>query len=155
MSSFFVCRSWNRKEETDSLTVFFALSRSLCVKAACRTLMKLTPARLHCSKYWTVNIFAKDSCCERYSFFNTYRAFHGFGQAKFANCSFILGYSQFSILSQLPLKTMLDIKVVKINLKIIILFHKPKCLTHSVPELTLANHRKNCLFRDLLFQQEN
>jgi len=44
----------------------------------------------------------------------TYKAFHGFGQAKFAYGSSILGRSQFSLLPQLPQK------VVKISSKIII-----------------------------------
>jgi hypothetical protein len=49
-----------------------------------------------------------------------YIAFHGFGQAKFPNGGLVLGSSQFSILPQLPPKILLDSKVVKINLKIII-----------------------------------
>ncbi len=40
--------------------------------------------------------------------------FHGFGQAKFAYCGSILGSSQFTIMPQLPLKTILNLKVVKI-----------------------------------------
>jgi len=51
----------------------------------------------------------------------TYRAFHGFGQAKFAYGGSVLGSSQFVLLPQLPLKMMLDLKVVKIDSKIIIL----------------------------------
>jgi len=47
-----------------------------------------------------------------------YRAFHRFGQAKFPNDGSVLGSSQFSILSQLHLKTMLGLKVVKIDSKI-------------------------------------
>jgi len=47
--------------------------------------------------------------------------FHGFGQAKFADGGSILGSSQSSLLSELPLKTTLNLKVVKIDLKIIIL----------------------------------
>jgi len=50
-----------------------------------------------------------------------YRAFHGFGQAKFAYAGLVLGSSQFNLLPQMPLKTMLDLKVAKINLKTIIL----------------------------------
>jgi hypothetical protein len=61
-----------------------------------------------------------------------YREFHGFGQAKFAYGGSILGLGQFKILSQLPLKLMLDLKVVKIDLKIIISLYKSKSLTHSV-----------------------
>jgi len=48
-----------------------------------------------------------------------YRAFHRFGQAKFDYGGSILGSSRFSMLPQLPLKTMLDLKVVKIDSKII------------------------------------
>ncbi len=44
----------------------------------------------------------------------------GFGQAKFAYGGLVLGSSQFALLPQLPLKTMLGIKVVKIDSKIII-----------------------------------
>jgi len=47
-----------------------------------------------------------------------YRAFHGFGQAKFAYGGSILGLSQFTLLPQLPLKIMLQLKVVKIDSKI-------------------------------------
>jgi len=52
-----------------------------------------------------------------------YRVFHGFGQAKFADGGSILGWSQLSLLSlsEQPLKTTLDLKVVKIDSKIIIL----------------------------------
>jgi hypothetical protein len=52
-----------------------------------------------------------------------YRGFHGFGQAIFAYGGTVLGLSQFTLLPQLPLKTMLDLKVVKIDSKIIILLH--------------------------------
>jgi len=45
------------------------------------------------------------------------RAFHGFGQAKFPNGGLVLGLSQFSALSQLPPKTLLDLKEVKIDSK--------------------------------------
>jgi len=47
-----------------------------------------------------------------------HRAFHRFGQAKFPEGGSVLGSSQFSILPQLPLKTMLGLKVVKIDSKI-------------------------------------
>jgi len=47
-----------------------------------------------------------------------YRAFHQFGQAKFPDGGSILGSSQFTILPQLPLKTILGLKVVKIDSKI-------------------------------------
>ncbi len=50
--------------------------------------------------------YFKPSCC---------RAFHGFGQAKFPNGGLVLGSSQFSILPQLPQKTMLGLKGVKID----------------------------------------
>jgi hypothetical protein len=43
-----------------------------------------------------------------------YRAFHGFGQAKFPDSGSDLGSSQFSILPQLPLKTTLGVKMIKI-----------------------------------------
>jgi hypothetical protein len=52
-----------------------------------------------------------------------YRAFHRFGQAKFAFGGSILGSSQFTPLPQLPLKTMLGLKVVKIEPKIIHLLY--------------------------------
>ncbi len=52
-----------------------------------------------------------------------YRAFHRFGQANFAYGGSVLGSSQFTLLSQLPLKTMLlYLKVVKIDFKIIFSF---------------------------------
>jgi len=41
--------------------------------------------------------------------------FRGFGQAKYPNGGSALGSSQFSLLPQLPLKMMLDLKVVKID----------------------------------------
>jgi len=44
--------------------------------------------------------------------------FHRFKQAKFAYSGSILGSSQFTLLPQLPLKTMLILKVVKIDSKI-------------------------------------
>jgi len=42
--------------------------------------------------------------------------FHGFWQAKFADGGSILGWSQLSLLSELPLKTSLNLKVVKLDL---------------------------------------
>jgi len=60
-----------------------------------------------------------------------YRAFHLFGQ--FLDSGSILGSSQFSILPQLPLKTMVSLKVVKMDLKTSNLLHKSKFVTHSVP----------------------
>jgi len=47
--------------------------------------------------------------------------FHGFGQTKFADGGLILGLSKLSLLSELLPKMMLDLKVVKIDSKIIIL----------------------------------
>jgi len=46
-----------------------------------------------------------------------HRVFHRFGQVKFPDGGLVLGLSQFSILPQLSLKTMLGLKVVKIDLK--------------------------------------
>jgi len=51
------------------------------------------------------------------------RVFHGFWQTKFAYDGSILGSSQFTLLPQLPLKTMLSLKVVKIDCKISNLIH--------------------------------
>jgi len=48
-----------------------------------------------------------------------YRAFHGFGQAKFPDGGLALDSSQFSILPQLHQKTMLASRGVKIASKII------------------------------------
>jgi len=48
----------------------------------------------------------------------SYRAFHIFVQAKFPDGGLILGSSQFSVLPQLPPKTMLSFKEVKIDTKI-------------------------------------
>ncbi len=61
-----------------------------------------------------------------------YRVFHGFGQAKFANGGLILGSSQFTLLLQLPLKTMLSLKVVKLDLKTGNSICQSKSVTHSV-----------------------
>jgi len=47
--------------------------------------------------------------------YNTYMAFHGFEQAKFAYGGSVLGSSQFTLLPQQPLKTMLNLKMVKID----------------------------------------
>jgi len=46
--------------------------------------------------------------------------FHRFEQVKFPDGGSVLGSSQFSIHSQMPLKMMFDLKVVKIDPKIII-----------------------------------
>jgi len=51
---------------------------------------------------------------------NIHRASHQFGQAKFACGGKVLGSSRFLLLPQLPQKTKLASKVVKIDLKIII-----------------------------------
>jgi len=48
----------------------------------------------------------------------SYRAVHGFGQAKLPDGGSVLGLRQFSILPQLPQKTMLGLKGVKIDSKI-------------------------------------
>jgi len=50
----------------------------------------------------------------------SYRAFHGFWQAKFPNGGSVLGLSQFSILPQLHPKILLNPKVVKIDPDVII-----------------------------------
>jgi len=50
-------------------------------------------------------------------FGNSYRLFRGFVQAKFSDGGSVLGSNQFSILPQLPLETMVCLKVVKIDLK--------------------------------------
>jgi hypothetical protein len=49
------------------------------------------------------------------SFYLCYRVFHGFGQAKLSDGGLILGSSQFPILPQLPQKTMLGLKEVKMD----------------------------------------
>jgi len=49
-----------------------------------------------------------------------YRAFHGFGQAKFPDVGSALGSSQFLVLPHLPPKILLDSKVVRNDPKIII-----------------------------------
>jgi len=54
------------------------------------------------------------------NFCNQNTQIHRLGQAKFAYGGLVLGSSQFTILPQLPLKTMLSLKMVKIYLKIII-----------------------------------
>jgi len=57
-------------------------------------------------------------CCQIYELQKTnkyYLEFHGFGQAKFAFGGSVLGASQFTQLPQLPLKTALNLKVVKID----------------------------------------
>jgi len=49
--------------------------------------------------------------------------FQRFGQAKFADGGLILGLSQVTQLPQLPLKTTLSLKKIKINSKIIFSLH--------------------------------
>jgi len=46
-----------------------------------------------------------------------YRAFHGFGQARFDDGGSILGLSQFALLPRLPLKMVLDLKRSKLTQK--------------------------------------
>jgi len=46
---------------------------------------------------------------------NYYRAFHRFGQVKFAYGGLILGSSQFTLPPKLPLKITRDLKVVKMD----------------------------------------
>ncbi len=46
-----------------------------------------------------------------------YRAFHRFGKATFPDGGSILGLSQFSVLTQLPPKTMLGLKRSKLTQK--------------------------------------
>jgi len=65
---------------------------------------------------WNVPSFF--TWCTKFGEIEFYRAFHRFGQAKFPDGGSVLGSSQFSILPQLPLKTMLGLKVVKIDSKI-------------------------------------
>ncbi len=64
-----------------------------------------------------------------------YRAFHGFGQAKFSYGGLVLGLSQFTLLPQLPLRAMLNSKLVKLIFKIIISLSYSKSVTHSVVSL--------------------
>jgi hypothetical protein len=78
-----------------------------------------------CWSYSFAAVFSPEKC-ERIhlgQFFQLclwYRAFHRFGQAIFPNGGLVLGSSQFSIMTQLPSKILLDSKVVKIDPKIII-----------------------------------
>ncbi len=53
-------------------------------------------------------------------------------QAKFPYGGSILSTSQFKQLHQQPLKTMLDLKVVKMDSKIIILLYKTKSMAHPL-----------------------
>jgi hypothetical protein len=59
-------------------------------------------------KIWTLNSVCTNKRASK-------RAFHRFGQAKFSDGGSVLGSSQFSVLPQLPPKTMLSLKEVKIN----------------------------------------
>jgi len=52
-----------------------------------------------------------------------HRVFHRFEQAKFGYGGSILGSSQFTLLPQLTLKMMLNLKVVKNDLEIIFSLH--------------------------------
>ncbi len=72
-----------------------------------------------------------------------YRVFHGFWQAKLADGRSILC----SQLPQLPLKTMLDLKVVKIDSKIIISLRLPKSVTHSLQSVVLQQQQRSILKR--------
>jgi hypothetical protein len=56
-------------------------------------------------------------CIANLSYTSSYRVYHGFGKAKFAYDALILGLRQFTLLPKLPLKTMLSLKVVKIDSK--------------------------------------
>jgi hypothetical protein len=51
---------------------------------------------------------------------------------KFADGGLILGSSQLLLLSELPIKMRLDLKVIKIDTKIIISLLLPKPMTHSL-----------------------
>jgi hypothetical protein len=64
--------------------------------------------------------------------FTSCRAFLRLGQAEFADGGLIKGLSQFTQLTLLPLKMMLNLKKVKIDSKIIILLCYSKSMTHSV-----------------------
>jgi hypothetical protein len=57
-----------------------------------------------------INFLSSDECDTI-----SHRALHRFGHTKFAYVGLILGLSQFSLLPQLPLKMVLDLKVVKIE----------------------------------------
>ena len=61
-----------------------------------------------------------------------YRAFHRFGRAKIRNGGKALGSSPFLLLPQVPPKTMLASKVVKIDSKKVISLCYAKSVTHSV-----------------------
>ncbi len=80
--------------------VSFTLLGSTSVKAVSSTQMKLTPGRVRAeyAKLFMLGLAWLD------------RVFHGFGQTKFACGGSVLGSSQFTLLSQLPLKTMLSLK---------------------------------------------
>jgi len=68
-------------------------------------------------------IFSAFVCVLRAIFKLNYRVFHIFGQAKFSYGGSILSSSQFTLLPQLPLRIMLVLIVVIIDLKIIISLH--------------------------------
>ena len=71
--------------------------------------------------------------------------FHRFGQAKFAYGSQVSGSSQFRLLPQLPEKTKLALKVVKINKKVIISRHESKSVTHTVGATHAGDSRQTAL----------
>jgi len=76
----------------------------------CRVLATFSPLLRYKNTFLKILPMAKGMRC--------YRAFNRFGQAKCPDGGSVLGSSQFSILSLLLLKTMLGLKVVKINSKI-------------------------------------
>jgi len=75
-----------------------------------------------------------DSCLKwswlKECFFQIYKTFHRFGQAKFSDGGWVLGSSQFSTLTRLPPKIMIDSKEVKIDRKVLILLCLSKSVTH-------------------------
>jgi len=76
-----------------------------------------------------------------------YRASHRFWQDKFPDGGSVLGSSQFSILPQLPLKTMLGLKVVKIDSKISSSLHWSESVTYSVGVGNNSNRNKTVQLR--------
>ncbi len=64
-----------------------------------------------------------------------YSVFHRFRQAEFYNSSSILSSSQFLLLPQRPLKMTIDIKVVKIDSKIIIWLPQSKSAEQAVENI--------------------
>jgi hypothetical protein len=76
------------------------------------------------------------------------------GQAKFAYGGSILGSSKFTLLSRLPLKLKLNLKVLKSDSKITILLLLSKLLTHSVVILITMRKQKTILFLSSLQKLE-